>query len=57
MSERTETERLDWMEKESVGGYLAMWYAKIRERYCPEATNFRQAIDAAIDAEELRDGV
>ena len=70
MSERTDTERWDWAQEFLMGatpmtdsaGRRAWWIIfygddeQIDSRDMPEPADIRQAIDAAMDAEEVPDG-
>ena len=52
MSERTDTERLDWLDIEANHGYLSNWHVTLCEAFGIESPDIRDAIDAAMDAEE-----
>ena len=52
MSERTDTERLDWLEGETTDGHLMNWHVLLCERFGIESPDIRVVVDAAMDAEE-----
>ena len=58
MAERSDTERLDWLEKMQgwQGKPSDIWKVAVEIGTGCRRASFRQAIDAAMDAEETTDG-